>query len=143
MSFSLLFGFLPFWSYTNIDNSSSGWDIFLKFFGGILGTLIHYYQIILKFFYVCQSVIWFTSLLKLDKYKDIYCSGWNISLDFFGDIPGMLVHLFQIILNFLYVCQSVIWLTSLLKLDKYRDFSSSRWDIFLKFVWGSPLIFVH
>ena len=50
-------------------------------------------------------------------------------MNFFGDIPGMFVHLFQIILNFLYICQSVSWLTSLLKLDKYGDISSSEWDL--------------
>ena len=45
----------------------------------------------------------------------------------------MLFHLFQIILNFLYVCQSVSWLTSLLTLYKYRDIASSGINIFLKF----------
>ena len=34
--------------------------------------------------------------------------------------------------NFFYVCQSVCWLTFLLKLDKYRDISSSERYIFLK-----------
>ena len=37
----------------------------------------------------------------------------------------MFVHKIQIILNLLYVCQSVIWLTALLKLWQYRDISSS------------------
>ena len=45
----------------------------------------------------------------------------------------MLVHLIQIILNFLYACQSLSWLISLLKLHKYRDISSPEWEIFLKF----------
>ena len=58
MSLSLLFGLLAYWNYTNVDNSSSGWDIFLKFLGDILGTLIQYFQIILNFFYVCRSVRW-------------------------------------------------------------------------------------
>ena len=31
MSVILLFGLLPYWNYTNLDNSSSGWDIFLIF----------------------------------------------------------------------------------------------------------------
>ena len=52
----------------------------------------------------------------------------------------MLVHYFQIILNFLYVCQSVSWLTSLLKLDKYRDISIFGWNIFLKFFWDIGLL---
>ena len=78
------------------------------------------FQIILNFLYVCQSVSWLTSLLKLYKYLDISISGWNIFLKFFGDIPGMFVHYFWIIQNFLYVCQSVSWLTCLLISDKYR-----------------------
>ena len=57
MSVSLLFGLLPYWNYTNLDNSSSGWDIFLIFLGDILVTLIHNFQIIL-IFYVCQCVTW-------------------------------------------------------------------------------------
>ena len=85
--------------------------------------------------YVCQSVSWLTFLLKLDKYRDISSSVWDIFLKFFGGIPGMFVHLFQIVVNFLYVCQSVSWLTSLLKLFKYRDISSSGRDIFLRFFW--------
>ena len=114
------------------DISCSWWDIFLKIFGHIPGILVHYFQIIPNFLYVCQSVSWLTHLLKLDKYRDISSSAWDIFLNFFGDISGMLVHYFQIILNFLYVFQSVSWLTSLLKLDKYKDISSSGWDIFLK-----------
>ena len=81
-----------------------------------------------------MSVTWLTSLLKLDKYRDISNSGWDIFLKSFGDIPGMVAHQFQTIHNFLYVCQPVSWLTSLLKLYKYRDNSSSGWVIFLKFL---------
>ena len=106
------------------DITSSEWDIFLKFSGGIPGMFVQLLQIILNFLYVCQSVSWLTFLLKIDKYRDISTSGRDIFLKFFGDIPGMLVHLFQIILIFLYVCQSVIWLTFLLKLHKYWDISS-------------------
>merc|ERR1712082_79327 len=83
------------------------------------------FQIDLTFLYVCQSVSWLTSLVKLDKCRDISSSGSDIFLKFYGGIPRMLVHLFQIIMNFLYVCQSVIWLTFLLKLHKYWDISSS------------------
>ena len=54
--------------------------------------------------YVCQSVIWLTTLLKLDTYRGIPCSWWDIFLKFFGDIPDMFVHYFQIITNFVYVC---------------------------------------
>ena len=93
--------------------------------------------------YVCQSVSWLTFLLKLDKYRDISSSVWDIFLKYFGGIPGMFVHLIQIILNFMYVCQSVSWLSFLLKLYKYGDISSSVWDIFLKFFGGILLMFVH
>ena len=89
--------------------------------------------------YVCQSVIWLTFLLKLHKYRDISSSGWDVFLKFFGDIPGMLVDWFQKILNILYVCQSIGWLTSLLKLGYYRDISSSGWDIWIH-SWDIPTI---
>ena len=115
------------------DISRSGWDIFLKICGDIPGMLVHRLQINLNFLYVCQCVSWLTSLLKLDKCKDISSSEWNIILKFFGDIPGMLVNLFQINLIFFYVCQFFSWLTSLLKLYKYMDISTSGWDIFLNF----------
>ena len=107
------------------------------FFGEIFVILVHNFQIILNFLYGCQSVSWLTSLLKLDKYRDISSSGWDIFLKFFGDIPGTLVHIFQILLN------SVSWLTSLLKIDKCRNISSSGWDISLKFFGDIPGMLVH
>ena len=85
---------------------------------------LHLFQIILNFMYVCQSVSWLTSLLKLYKYRDISSSERDIFLKFSGDIPGMLAHEFQINQNFLFVSQSFIWLTSLLKLCQHRDISS-------------------
>ena len=158
MSVSLLVGLLPYWKYTNIgispaldeisfwnfwrhsydvgtlflDNSEfhvcltvyffayfltkirqryisrSGWDIYQNFFEDIPETLVHWFQIILIFLYVCQSGSWQSSLLKYDKFRDISSSRWNIFLNFYEHIPGMVVHLFQIILIFLYVSQSVI-----------------------------------
>ena len=103
----------------------SGWHIFLKSFGDIPRMFVNYFQIILKFLYVCLSVHWLTSLLKLDKYRDISCSWWYLFLKIFGDISGLSVHQFKIYSNFLYVCQSFIWLTSLLKLcqDRYMSWS--------------------
>ena len=53
---------------------------------------VHLFQIILNLFYVCQSVIWLTSSLKLYKDRDISSSGRDIFLKFSGDIPGMLAH---------------------------------------------------
>ena len=79
--------------------------------------LVHYFQSILNFLYVCQAISWLISLLNLDKYRDLFSFGGDIFLIFFGGIPGIFEHLFQIVVNFLYVCQSVSWLTSLLKLD--------------------------
>ena len=91
------------------------------------------------FFKVCQSVNWLTSLLKLDKCRDISCSGWAI----FGDIPRMFSHILKIIVNFLYVCHSISCLTSLLKLDKCRDIASSGWDISQNFFEDIPGMLVH
>ena len=93
------------------DISSSGLDIYLKFFGDIPRIFVNY----LNFLYVCQSASWLNFLLKLDKCKDISSFEWNIILKFFGDIPGMLVNWFQIILKLLFVCHSVSWLTPFLK----------------------------
>ena len=106
--------------YKYRDNSSSGGDIFLKFLGDIIGTLLHKCQIFLIFLYVCQSVSWLTSLVKLDKYRDISSSVWNIFLKFFWGISGMFLHLVQITLKILFVCHSVILLTYLLKFHKFR-----------------------
>ena len=60
-----------------------------------------------------------------------YLKFWMRYLFDFLDIPGMLVHKYQINMTFLCVCQSRNWLASLLKVDKYMDISSSGWDIFL------------
>ena len=116
------------------DISCSWLYIFLKFFGGISGIFLHYFQIISNFLYVCQSISWLTSLLKLGQYRDNSCSGWDIFLKFYGHIPDMFVHLFWNLQNFLYVCQSISLLTNLLKLGQYGDISCSGWDIFLKFL---------
>ena len=122
--------------------SSSGSDIFLKSFGDIPGMFLHYIQKYQNFLYLCQFAIWLTSLLKLDKYRFISRSGWDIFLKSFGDISAMFVHQFQIILNFLYACPSISWLTLLLKLDKYKYETSSslQWLalglIDFRFVWN-------
>ena len=135
--------------------------------------LVHYFQIILNFLCVCQSVCLLTSLLKLDKYRDISSSEylsdffWRYSLDdetlatnvsgfhvslsvclfvyflteirqrdisssecdifleFFGDLPEVLVHWIQIVYISMYVCQSGSWHTSLMRSDKFRDIASS------------------
>ena len=86
--------------------------------------MVHLFQIVLNFLYVCQSVIWLTFLLKLHKYWDISSSGWDIFLKFFGDIPGMLVHLFKIILNF---CMSLSLLFSSLSYWNYTNIGICPW----------------
>ena len=90
---------------------------------------VHLFQIILNFLHVCESVSWLTSLLKLHKYRDISSSGWDIFLKFFGDIPEMLVHWFQIILIF---CMSISLAVGILPY-KYRNISCSGPDVNLIF----------
>ena len=46
---------------------------------------------------------------------NIFLPSWWNWIKLFGDIPWVFVYYFQKVLNFLYVCQSVSWLTSLLK----------------------------
>ena len=138
-SVSWLTSIQKLWHYR--DNFSSRWDMLLKSFWDITGIFLEYF--LQNFMYVCQSVSWLTSILKLYKYWDISCSGWDIFLNLFRDIPEMFIHYFQIIINFVYVCQSLSWLTSILKLDKYRDISCSWWYIFLKFFGDFFGMFVH
>ena len=86
-------------------------------------------------FFVCLSLCFLAHFFpEITQILDISWSGWYIFLIF--KIHSFDVHLFKLFLSFLYVCQSVSWLTLLLKLDKYRDISSSGWDIFRKFVWA-------
>merc|ERR1711954_492793 len=77
-------------------------------------------------FLVCLSVCSFAYFLTKIRQRDISCSGCHIFMEFFGDIPEMLVNWFQIFLIFLYVCQSGSWHTSLMKSNKFRDISSSE-----------------
>ena len=100
-------------------------------------------QIILIFMFVCQSFSCLTSFLKLGQNRDISCPTWDNFLKFFGDIPEMFVHFYQIITNFLYVCQSLSWITYLLKLGQYRDIACSGWDIFMKFFGDIHRMFIH
>ena len=108
-------------------------DFFLKLSGGIPGMFVHFFQIITNFLFVCQSVSWLTSLLSYAKIRIFPVFYEIFILKIFGDIPGMLLHYFQINANCLYVCKSVSWLTSLQMSNKCRDISCSERDIFLKF----------
>ena len=71
MSVSLFIASFPYRNEVNIGIARSGWAMFLKFFGHIPEMFVHFFEIILIFLYVCQSVIWLTFLLKLNKYWDI------------------------------------------------------------------------
>ena len=85
--------------------------------------LIHLIQMIPKKLCVSQSVNWFTSLLKLDKWRDISSSGWDIFLKFFGDIPEMLLmrkYLNQLNLKIQFVSRSVWLLIYLLLTYNFR-----------------------
>ena len=106
-------------------------NMLLKFFGDIPGMFLHYSKVSIIFLYVCLSVSWLTSILKLDKYRDISSSWWYIFLNFFGDTLGKFASILQLVFNFLYGCESVSWCTSLLKLGWYRDISCSGRVIFL------------
>ena len=63
--------------------------------------------------YVCWSISLLPSLLKLGQYRDISLPVWNIFLNFFGDIPWMFLHYFQIIIKIL-VCLLVLYLAYIL-----------------------------
>ena len=134
MSFILLVGLIPHWNSTNLGISPVLEEMYFWSLLDIHGMLVHYFQIIMNFFYVSQSTGWRTSLLILQNYRDISRSWWHILLKCCGEFLGIFLDAFNIIQHILYVCQSVSWLTSLLKLDKYRDISGSGWDIFLKFL---------
>ena len=54
----------------------------------------------------CQLAYFLTEIRQTQGYLKFWMRHLS---EIFGDIPGMLVHQFQITLNFLYVCQSVIW----------------------------------
>ena len=91
--------------------------------------LLHHFQIILNFLYVCQSVSWLTSSLKLHKSSDISSSGWYIFLKFFGDIPMIFLNYFQIIPFF--VCVSVCQLAYLLTESGLTEEYVQFWMIYI------------
>ena len=117
-------------------------EISFKTFWDIPWILVHCFQIIVNFLYVCQSGNWLTSLLILDKYRDISSSGWDNFLKLFETFPGWWYTSSKYMLIFLMSYQSVSCLTSLLKLDIKGDISSSWWNIFLKIFWHIPRIFL-
>ena len=99
MSVSLLVCLLPYWNKTKLYL-----QFWMRYLSGIFWdfpeVLVHCIQKNQISLYVHQSGSWQTSLMKSDNFRDIASSGWDIFLNLYGHIPGMLVHLFQIILNF-------------------------------------------
>ena len=94
-------------------------------------------------FIVCLSVCALPHFLtEIRLSLDISSSRGAIFFKFSGDIPGMFLHQLKIISGFLYICQSVHCLTSLLKLgylwisqvvDKlsfFQIFRRHSWDVF-------------
>ena len=71
-------------------------------------------------FHVRLSVCLFAYLLTKIRQRYISRYGWDMFLEFFEDIPT-LVQWFQIILIFLYICQSGSWYTSFIICDKFRQ----------------------
>ena len=141
MSVSLLVGLLPYFNYRNIGISPVLDEIcFWKF----LETFLRCWYTSSKYFLnLCMSVSLFVGLQILNKYRHIICSDWDIFLKLFWHISGMFAHFFQIVTNFLYVCQSVRWIAYLLKLGQYRDISCPGWDRFLKILGGILGIFLN
>ena len=60
-------------------------------------------------FHVCLSVCLFAYFLTKIRQRHISGSGWDIFLKFFGDIPEMLVHWFQIVLIYRFFEWENIW----------------------------------
>ena len=60
-------------------------------------------------FHVCLSVCLFAYFLTKIRQRHISGSGWDIFLKFFGDIPEMLVHWFQIVLIYRFFGWENIW----------------------------------
>ena len=126
MSVSLLVGLLPYWILVNIGTSSlredislwnfqvifpgcsytsSEWDILLNFLEAFLGCL---YTCSKWFWNSCMSVSLLVGLLPYWNYTNIGISPVLDDIFFWivFNIPRMFVHLFQMILNFMHVCQS-------------------------------------
>ena len=87
------------------------WMIYLsENFVQIPGILVQYLHFIRIILFVLQSASWLTSLLKLGKYRDVSCSGWDIFFKYFGDLPGMFLHYFSKLKSF---CMCVCLLVGL------------------------------
>ena len=73
-------------------------------------------------FHVCLSICLFAYFLTKIRQRDISGSGWCIFLEFFGGIPDMLVHWFQIIQIF---CLSVSLVVGILPYRYQTDLGIS------------------
>ena len=62
--------------------------------------------------------------------------------EIYGTPSGMFLHYFQIITNFLFVCQYAFWLTYLQKSGEYNDITSYGCMMFLNLFWHIPHKFI-
>ena len=92
-----------------------------EIFGGIPGIIVHLFQIILNFMYVCQLVGLHTSLLKLGQYRDISCFGLNIFQKYFGDVFTLFPNNHKCLVC-LSVCQLACFLTEIRQIQGYLLF---------------------
>ena len=143
MSVSLLVGLLTYLNLANIGCSLVLDDISFWTFWRLSWDISGLFQIFFKF-PVCLSVCLFAYFLTKIRQKDISSSGWDIFLKIFEDIPGRLLHYSQMITHLLYVCKSVSWLTSLLKLNKYLG-NPQLWtrylsEIYWRYSWDVPTL---
>ena len=83
----------------------------MRYFSYISWDFLHYFQIFLIFLYVCQSVRWLTSLLKLGQYRGISSSGWYMFQNFLETFLGFFCTISKI---FCISCMSVSLSLSLL-----------------------------
>ena len=144
MSVSLFIAWLPYWDYFNIGYVqiwlSQLSQIFRRHSLDVFTLVQNNFR-----FLVCLSVCSLPQFLtEIRLSLDIFSSGWDIFSKFSGDISGIFVHYFKIISDFLYVCQSVHCLTSLLKLGYLwispvlDELSISKFlDTFLGCLWTS------
>ena len=126
-----ILGYLRFWiRYISEIFGRHSWDV---------GTLFSNSSE----FLVCLSVCLFAYFLTEIRQSGFSSSEWYIFLDFFGDLPEVLVHCIQNIQISLYFCQSGSWHTSSMKSNKFRNIWSSWWYIFLNICGPIPWMLIQ
>ena len=136
MSVSLLVGLLPYWNYTNVGISFVLDEISLWNF---LETFLVCWQANSKWFWNSfMSLSLLVGLLPYWNYSNIGISPVLEEISFWNFMETFLGWSYNS-----FLCQSVSWLTSLLILEKYRDFFSLGWYSFLKFYGDFPGMLVY